>query len=90
MNVHVCIEGVQGESLLLALDGAGICASAGSACSAGSTDPSHVLKALGINRDLARGALRLTLGKSTDSEALSYTVDVLAQTVEDLRKMSAA
>jgi cysteine desulfurase len=90
MNVHLCIAGVQGESVLLALDSAGICASAGSACTAGSSDPSHVLKALGIDRDLARGALRLTLGKSTDSESISYTVDVLAEAVRDLREMSAA
>jgi len=90
MNAHLCIEGVQGEPVLLALDGAGICASAGSACTAGSTDPSHVLKALGIDRDLARGALRLTLGKSTSADALSYTVDVLADAVRDLRKMGAA
>ena len=89
MNVHVCIERVQGESVLLALDAAGICASAGSACAAGSTDPSHVLKALGIDRDLARGALRLTLGKATYAEELEYAVDVLAGAVEDLRRLGA-
>jgi cysteine desulfurase len=89
MNVHLCIEGVQGESVLLALDAAGICASAGSACTAGSTEPSHVLKAMGISRELARGALRLTLGKGTDRSAIDYTVDVLAAAVEDLRRLSA-
>jgi cysteine desulfurase len=88
MNVHLCIEGVQGESVLLALDAAGICASAGSACTAGSAEPSHVLKAMGINRELARGALRLTLGKSTDRSAIDYTVNVLAASVEDLRRLS--
>ncbi len=87
MNVHVCIEGVQGESLLLALDAAGICASAGSACAAGSTDPSHVLKALGIDRELARGALRLTLGRSTSHEELVYAVESLAGAVEGLRRL---
>jgi cysteine desulfurase len=89
MNVHVCIEGIQGESLLLALDAAGICASAGSACAAGSTDPSHVLKALGVDRDLARGALRLTLGKSTSGAALDYAVETLASAVHDLRSLAA-
>jgi len=87
MNVHVCIEGVQGEPVLLALDAAGICASAGSACAAGSTDPSHVLKALGIDRDLARGALRLTLGSNTRIDELDYTVDTLSKAVENLRRL---
>jgi cysteine desulfurase len=90
MNVHICIEGVQGEPVLLALDAAGVCASAGSACTAGSPDPSHVLKAIGIQRDMARGALRLTLGKSTCREALDYTVDVLVDAVRDLRRLGAA
>jgi cysteine desulfurase len=90
MNAHFCIEGVQGEPVLLALDAAGICASAGSACTAGSTDPSHVLKALGVSRDLARGALRLTLGRSTTQEALEYTVNVLQSSVEDLRRLGGA
>ncbi len=87
MNVHVCIEGIQGEALLLALDAAGICASAGSACAAGSTDPSHVLKALGIDRDLARGALRLTLGKSTGRDEIDYLVETLARAVRNLRRL---
>ena len=87
-NIHLLIEGVQGEPLLLALDAAGICASAGSACSAGSTEPSHVLKAIGIDRDLARGALRLTLGRSTDSEGLDYTLKTLVRTIEELRALS--
>ena len=89
MNVHICIESVQGEPILLALDAAGICASAGSACAAGSTDPSHVLKALGMERELARGALRLTLGRSTTEEAIAYTVDTLAAAVRDLRRLAA-
>lgn len=88
MNIHLCIEGVQGESVLLALDAAGICGSAGSACTAGSTDPSHVLKALGIDRELARGALRLTLGKSTGTAELQYAHEVLVSAVRDLRRMS--
>jgi cysteine desulfurase len=87
-NIHFCVTGVDGEPLLLALDAAGICASAGSACSAGSTEPSHVLRALGIDRDLARGALRLTLGRTTTAETLDYTFETLYGAVRDLRKLT--
>jgi cysteine desulfurase len=84
-NIHFCVEGLEGEPVLLALDAAGICASAGSACTAGSTEPSHVLKALGVSRDLARGALRLTPGRETTAEAMDHTLGTLAQIVRDLR-----
>lgn len=87
-NVHFCIEGVQGEPVLLALDAAGICASAGSACSAGSTEPSHVLKAICVPREQARGALRLTLGESTDQAALDYALETLVRVVRELRQLS--
>lgn len=86
-NAHLCVAGVQGEPLLLALDAAGICASAGSACSAGSTEPSHVLKALGVDRELARGALRLTLGRSTSQASLDYALTALQTAVRDLRSL---
>ncbi len=89
-NISLCIEGIQGESILLALDAGRICASAGSACSTGSMEPSHVLKALGVQRDLARGALRLTLGRETTLEALDYTLDVLEQSVQGLRQLAGA
>ena len=87
-NIHFCVEGVEGEPLLLALDARGICGSAGSACSAGSTEPSHVLTAIGIPRELGRGALRLTLGRSTTRESLNYTLDALRDIVRDLRALS--
>ncbi|HEV2474630.1 MAG TPA: cysteine desulfurase family protein [Chthonomonadales bacterium] len=86
-NVHLCIHSIEGEAMLLALDSAGICVSAGSACSAGSTEPSHVLIALGIERERARGAIRLTLGRSTSSEIVDYTIRALAATVAELRSM---
>lgn len=86
-NVHVCVDGVEGEPLLLGLDAAGVCVSAGSACSSGSTEPSHVLRAIGVPRDRARGALRMTLGRSTTQEALDYVVDTLAGIVRDLRRL---
>ncbi len=87
-NIHFCLEGIQGEPILLALDAAGICASAGSACSAGSTEPSHVLKAIGVPREQARGALRLTMGQSTDRDALDYTLEILTRSVRELRQLS--
>ncbi len=89
-NIHFCVEGVEGEPMLLALDAAGICASAGSACSSGSTEPSHVLRALGLPEGLARGALRLTLGRATTWEALDYTLETLRSLVRDLRGLAAA
>lgn len=88
LNIHICIEGVQGESVLLALDAAGICASAGSACTAGSTEPSHVLKAIGISRDLARSALRLTLGHSSTQESQEYAMNTLVKAIGDFRGLS--
>ena len=87
-NIHFCVEGVEGEPMLLALDARGICGSAGSACSAGSTEPSHVLKALGVPRELGRGALRLTMGRATTPEALDYALATLADVVRDLRALS--
>jgi cysteine desulfurase len=87
-NVSICVEGVEGEPMLLALDAAGICAAAGSACSSGSTEPSHVLKAIGVPRESARGALRLTLGRTTTYEALDYTVQTLASVVRNLRGLN--
>ena len=68
-TVQVCIEGVESEALLFLLDEAGVEASAGSACASGALDPSHVLAAMGVPRELARGALRLSLGRRpTDAD----------------------
>lgn len=86
-NLNFCIEGVIGETMLLGLDARGICAAAGSACSTGSVEPSHVLRALGISRELAGGALRLTLGRDTTEEALEYVVQTLAGIVSELRSL---
>jgi cysteine desulfurase len=87
-NVHFCIEGVEGESLLLALDMAGIYASAGSACTTGSVEPSHVLLAMGVRVALARGALRMTLGRTTTEESVDYTAERLREIVEELRSLA--
>ena len=86
-NVNFSFEGVEGEPILLGLDLQGIAASSGSACSSGSLEPSHVLLALGQTADLARGSLRITLGKhNTDAEA-DRLLDVLVGLVQELRQM---
>ncbi len=64
-NCHLCFEGIESESLLVLLDDAGLCASAGSACASGAMEPSHVLVAMGIDRTRALGSLRLSLGHTT-------------------------
>ena len=87
-NVHVTVAGVEGESLLLALDMFGICASAGSACTTGSTKPSHVLLSMGMSMEQARGALRLTLGEETTEEAIDYVATTLKNVVQELRNLS--
>ncbi len=85
--VNVSFAGVEGESLLLLLDGAGICASAGSACSAGSLEPSHVLLSMGIPRDIAQGSLRLSLDHSNTPEEVTETIAQVRAVVERLRKI---
>lgn len=84
-NVSLCFEGVDGEAMLLLLDRQGICASSGSACTAGSLDASHVLLALGIPPQLAKGSLRLTLGEQNTEEDVEYILSVLPAVVERLR-----
>ncbi len=85
--VNVSFEGVEGESLLLLLDGAGICASAGSACSAGSLEPSHVLLSMGIPHEIAQGSLRLSLDHSNTMEEIETVLREIGTVVERLRSM---
>ncbi|HIV16516.1 MAG TPA: cysteine desulfurase NifS [Candidatus Alectryocaccobium stercorigallinarum] len=87
-NVNFSFEFVEGESLLLWLDQAGICASSGSACTSGSLDPSHVLLAIGLVHDIAHGSLRLTLGADTTLEDVDYAVDKIKEIVQNCRNMS--
>jgi cysteine desulfurase len=84
-NANLSFSGVDGESLLLALDRQGIAASSGSACTAGSIDPSHVLLAMGQDRSWALGALRLTLGKQTTAQDIDRVLEVLPGIVARLR-----
>lgn len=87
-NVNVSFEFVDGESLILNLDMAGICASSGSACTSGSLEPSHVLLAIGHSKELARGSLRLTIGKDNTEEDIDKVLEVLPQIIKRLRSIS--
>ena len=87
-NLNLSIEHVEGEALLMNLDLEGIAVSSGSACSAGSGKPSHVLMALGLSETLARGSLRLTLGRYTTGEEIEQAAAVLARIVQKLRDLS--
>ena len=87
-NVNFCFEGIEGESLLLLLDEAGICASSGSACTSGSLDPSHVLLAIGRPHEVAHGSLRLTLCEENTEEQVDHMLREIPRVVEYLRSMS--
>ena len=84
-NANFSFEGVDGEALLLNLDAKGICASSGSACSTGSMNPSHVLKAIGLSDMMAEGALRTTFGEENTMEDVDYLVECLEEIVEKLK-----
>ncbi len=85
-NNNVCFAGVDGSKLVLELDKRGICASSGSACSAGLINPSHVLLAMGISPQLAKGSLRVTCGKENTIDDIKYLVDSIDEIVGKLRK----
>ena len=89
-NASFCFSGTQGEALVVSLDLAGVSASSGSACTSGNTDPSHVLLALGLERDLAQGSLRLTLGRTTTDADIDALLDALPPIVARLRAASGA
>ena len=87
-NVNFCFEGIEGESLLLLLDQAGICASSGSACTSGSLDPSHVLLAIGRPHEVAHGSLRLTLSEENTEANVDEILKEVPRIVEYLRGFS--
>ena len=87
-NVNFCFEGIEGESLLLLLDQAGICASSGSACTSGSLDPSHVLLAIGRPHEVAHGSLRLSLCEWNTQEDVDHILKEVPRIVEYLRSIS--
>ena len=87
-NVNFAFQFIEGESLLIKLDMAGICGSSGSACTSGSLDPSHVLLAIGLPHEIAHGSLRLTLNSDNTMEEMDYVVESIKKIVEKLRSMS--
>lgn len=87
-NINVSFPYVEGESMLIMLDMQEICASSGSACTAGSIDPSHVLVAMGLSSDEARESVRFTISDETTEEELRATVDAVETIVSRLRSMS--
>ena len=87
-NFNMCFEGIEGESLLLKLDFAGICASSGSACTSGSLDPSHVLLAIGLPHEIVHGSLRISFSDQNTEEDVDYILEVLPGIVSYLRDIS--
>ncbi len=87
-NVNISFSFVEGESVLIALDMKGICASSGSACTSGALDPSHVLLAIGLEQSEAQGALRFTLSEENTVEEIDTVVDCLKQSVARFREIS--
>ena len=87
-NANFAFQFIEGESLLIMLDMAGICGSSGSACTSGSLDPSHVLLAIGLPHEIAHGSLRLTLSEDNTVEEMDYVAETIRDVVERLRSMS--
>jgi cysteine desulfurase len=87
-NLNVCLSGTEGETLLLLLDQAGIACSSGSACASGALDPSHVLLAIGVDRELAKGSLRFSFGRDSSTEDVTAVLQVLPGIVERARKVA--
>jgi cysteine desulfurase len=83
--VHMCFPGVENEALLFLLDESDVCASAASACASGAMEPSHVLAAMGVERALAHGALRMSIGHSTTDADIDRAIDVVVAAVRHLR-----
>jgi len=89
-SAHVCFDGIENEALLYLLDEAGVCASAASACASGAMEPSHVLAAMGVPNERARGALRLTLGRTTTAADVAEATTAVVDSVGKLRAGRAA
>lgn len=87
-HASFCFQFIEGETVLIMLDTDGICASSGSACTTGQTEPSHVLMAIGLPEDVAHGAVRFTMGGGTTKEQLDFTVERMKEIIGRVRAMS--
>lgn len=85
-NLNICFPGIEASNLVLLLDEEGICVSAGSACNSASSEPSHVLKAVGLSDEQAYSCIRFTLGRNTTEAELAYTLMILKHLVKTLKK----
>ena len=85
-NANISFSFIEGEALLLELDQKGICASSGSACTTGDPEPSHVLKAIGLEDEIANGALRVSFSEENTKEDIDYLVTSIMESVEKLRE----
>jgi cysteine desulfurase len=86
-TTNISFDGIEAESLLIALDLEGVAVSTGSACSSGTLEPSHVLKAMGLPQAFARNSLRFSLGSSTTAEEIDFVVATLPRLVTKLRRL---
>ena len=85
-NANISFSFIEGEALLLELDQKGICASSGSACTTGDPEPSHVLNAIGLEDEIANGALRVSFSEENTKEDVDYLVTSIMESVEKLRE----
>jgi cysteine desulfurase len=88
--LSVCVPGADSEALLMQLDLAGVAASGGSACTSGAAEPSHVLTAMGVPRNLALGAIRFGLGRTTTEAELDHVADLFPKLVAKVRALAGA
>jgi len=89
-TLNISFAGAEGEAILLYLDLEGIAVSTGSACASGSLDPSHVLLAMGLSPEQAHGSIRLSLGRDTTEDEVSFVLEKLPEVITRIRKMSTA
>ena len=85
---NIAFKNVEGEAILLMLDRLGVCASSGSACTSGSLEPSHVLRAMGLPFNYAHGSVRLSLSRYTTEEDVEYVIENFPGVIETLRAIS--
>jgi cysteine desulfurase len=87
-TTNITFDGIEGEALLIALDLKGLACSTGAACSSGAVEPSHVLTAIGLSAEEARGSLRFSLGRHTTTEEVAFALELIPTAVAKLRELS--